>query len=222
MRVWHLSGGELELNEVGESSPQVGEILRGKPVTRVWPDGDPFHRWRLLFEAGCLKASNLEECAREAGLWDPSERVLGYLKAMGFEVQHIAGQSPAHQMVFAVRNHDATPDAPWGMGVVPLLALVDFADLHALAPPAQAEGTVVPMPALMQRADGTLAGPGIAISKRLEEFMAEPHNRMLPKDWVACLLNWAAYYAQTGGCDAEQFQELASKTYARVFEDRKR
>lgn len=219
MRVWYMSAGELRLENV-EQSPQVGEVLSGREVTRVWPDvQDPFHAWRVLFEAGVLGATNLEERARAAGLWEPSELVLGYLRTMGFEVAHVAGESPIHQMVFRVRWSAKPESGAAGEGVFPLQALVSFAQRNNLYPAPQGQGTVVPLPALVTRPDGTLAGRGIAISKRLEEFMADEHNKMLPKDWTACLLNWAAYYAQVGGCDAEQFQALASKTFARVFED---
>lgn len=221
MRVWYLTGGgELHLEEV-EQSPTVGEILHGSEIQRVWPDhSNPFHSWRVLFEAGVLGCTNLEECARQAGLWEPTERVLGYLREMGFEVQHVAGPSPAHQMVFVVRHEGDPEERQSGVGVFPLSALIDYAQLNRLGPEPQAAGTVVPMPALVERADGTLAGPGVAISKRLEEFMAEPHNRMRPSDWALCLLNWAAYQAMVGGCGPEQFTDLAGKTYARVLEDR--
>ncbi len=219
MRIWYISGDRLQLDEL-EQSPTVGEILHGKEVSRVWPEAsDPFHRWRVLFEAGVLGVTNLEAAARQCGLWEPSERVSGYIEAMGFELQHVPGATSAHQMVFRVQSKvHAGPHEP-GEGVFPLEAVVDFARRNKFAPSPQSPGTVVPMPALRKLEDGTLAGPGIAIGKRLAEFMAEEHNRMLPKDWTACLLNFAAYYAIAGGCTADGFNDLAALTYARVAQD---
>jgi hypothetical protein len=197
----------------GDLGPVVGEIREGREIVRVWPHGDSFHLWRILLEAGVLGAINLEEMARLYELWEPKERLLGFIREMGFELNHVPGPTTVHQMIFVVR-HEMDPEGKArGEGVFPLEACVNYALKNGYAPTPQPPGTVIPMPSLVELPDGTIGGRGVAISKRLAEFLTEPHNQMLPREWCNLLLNYAARYAIEVGCGEPLFADLAAEVY---------
>lgn len=216
VRIWYLLGTPTELRTeetTPDRTPAVGDIVGGRPVVRVWPGGDASHVWRILFEAGVLGAANLEELAREAGLWEPTERVRGLVAELGLNLNHVAGESALHRMVFVVR-HEQHETAQRGEGAFPLQAVVDFAQRNGFAPQAQAVGTVVPMPMLVRDAEGKLTGPGVAVSERLRAFLLDERNAMPPRDWAQCLLIFAADFALMAGMSEGTFAARAAESYA--------
>ncbi len=217
MRVWYLLNAPTELRTeetTPDRAPAVGDIVGGREVARVWPAGDASHVWRILFEAGTLGAENLETIAREAQLWEPTERVLALVAELGLELNHVAGQSALHQMIFVVRHEQAPESQQRGEGVFPLQAVVDYARRNGFAPQPQRPGTVVPLPMLARDADGKLAGPGVAISERLRAFLLDERNAMPPRDWASCLLIFAADFALMGGMSEATFAAQAAEIYA--------
>ena len=214
--IWYLLGAPRELRceeNDPDREPSVGQILGGREVVRVWPYGDQSHSWRVLFEVGVLGAENLEEKAREYKLWEPTERVLELVAELGLEIAHVAGETALHQMVFVVRHEQAPESQARGVGVFPLQAVVDYARRNGFAPAPQAAGTVVPMPMLRRQEDGTIAGPGVAISDRLREFFHDERNAMPSRDWAALLLTFAADYAIDGGLNRATYVTADGDVY---------